>query len=100
MVDTGASYSCSPFKSDFTSFHTLDTPKNLTATSSGCMIQGEGTVKYMVMRNNGSSQIIQMTALYVPQLKRRLVSPQGIETQEGNPVFFGFSGRRNGVNPY
>ena len=54
----------------------------------------------MASMNNDSYQIIQMTVLCVPQLKRRLVSPQGIETQEGNPVFFGVCGRRNGVNTY
>ena len=35
MGNTGGSYLCSPFKSDFTSFHTLETPKTLTGISSG-----------------------------------------------------------------
>ena len=54
----------------------------------------------MVSMDNYSSHTIQMTALYVPQLKRRLVSPQVIDTQEGNPVFFGVCDRWNGVNTY
>ena len=36
--------------------------------------------------------------LYMPHLKRRLIFPQGIYTQEGNPVFFGFYDRWNWVN--
>ena len=54
----------------------------------------------MVRMDNGSSQIIQMTTLYVTQLNIRLLSPQVIETQEGNPVFFGVYYMWNRVNPY
>ena len=55
MVDTGGSYSFSPFKSDITSFHTLDTSKTLTVISSGWMIQGERKVKYMMRVDSGYS---------------------------------------------
>ena len=54
----------------------------------------------MVRMEYGYSQIIQIMALYVPHIKKILISLQGIETQEGNPVFFEVYVRRNWVNTY
>ena len=36
------------------------------------------------------SHIIQKASLYLPHLKRRLILPHGIDTQENKPVFLGF----------
>ena len=80
MVVTGASYKWSPFKSDFTSFHILGTPKTLTGISSWFMIEGEITVRYIVRMDNGSYKIIKMVALCVTKINRRLISPQVIDT--------------------
>ena len=52
----------------------------------------------MVSIGDGYSCIIQIKSLYVPQLNIRMVFPQGIDTQEVNPVVFGVYGRCNRVN--
>ena len=54
----------------------------------------------MVRMYDGSYQIIKIAELYVSQLKRILIYPQVIDTQEGNPVFFEVCGRWNRVNTY
>ena len=64
------------------------------------MVEGEGLVKYMVRMDYGFSHIIQIMALYMPQLKTRLICSRVIETQEGNPVFFGVYVRWNRINPH
>ena len=54
----------------------------------------------MVRMDDGSYQTITTTAFYVTHLNRILISPQGIDTQEGDPVIFGVYVRRKQVNPY
>ena len=54
----------------------------------------------MVRMYDGSYQIIKIAELYVSQLKRILIYPHVIDTQEGNPVFFEVCGRWNRVKPY
>ena len=44
----------------------------------------------MMRMDNGYSHIIQTARLYFSHLKRILIYPQDIDTQEGNPVFFDF----------
>ena len=53
----------------------------------------------MVRMEYGYSQIIQIMALYVPHIKKILISLQGIETQEGNPVFLKFMSGGTGLIP-
>ena len=47
-------------------------------------------LNYMMSMDDRYSRIIQKASLYVPHIKRRLILPHGIDTQEGKPFFWGF----------
>ena len=90
VCDTGASQTCVGVKEDFQSLDTsLSAQKVIKGIAEGLEIAGEGIVEYTVQDSEGAPVTIRCTALYVPGLgRRRLLSPQGSRTKEGNPALF------------
>jgi hypothetical protein len=55
----------------------------------GLEIEGEGMVEYTLTCDDGSTVTIRAKAYFVPDLgARRLISPQGIRSSDGNPCVF------------
>ena len=76
VLDTGASFSLSPYKSDFVGpLRRSDVPslKGLSATTT---VEGIGTVEWTIRDVFGLVRTIRVSAYYVPQATIRLFSPQ------------------------
>jgi len=90
IVDSGASQTCTGVQSDFDSLNTDPSVKNvLKGIAKGLSVEGEGKVTYVVRDTDGNFVHITTVALYVPALgDKRLLSPQGQRTSDGNPITF------------
>ena len=74
VIDTGASRSLSPHRSDFVSFTPLDASiQGVGATSK---IKGSGRVRWKIIDMRGVVHEIETMAYYVPNATIRLYSPQ------------------------
>ena len=85
VVDSGASRTSTPHKSDFVEFH----PSSglvMDGIAEGCTIDGEGVCEFGVVAEDGTEITLQVQAYFVPSLGsgNRLLSPQGIKTTDGN----------------
>ena len=87
MLDTGNTKTSTPFKGDFISF-TKKTGAKITGIASKLEAKGEGLVKYHIKMYDGTDIAIHTMANHVPDLKYRLLSPQGCNTSDGNPIEF------------
>ena len=76
--DTGASISISPCKDDFIELHKPKSSTTLTGISKGLKVEGEGVVKWCIMDDNGGIRSFELSALYVPKCKVRLLRPHAI----------------------
>jgi Integrase core domain. len=74
VIDTGASRSISPHRSDFITFEELK--GSLGTISHESTIAGKGRIKWDIIDQNGKSCCIQTEAYYVPSATIRLYSPQ------------------------
>ena len=74
VIDTGASRSLSPLRSDFLTFTSVDS--KISGVGAQASIQGVGMVKWTVTDQNGASHTIETMAYYVPAASIRLYSPQ------------------------
>ena len=74
VIDTGASRSISPHKSDFIEFrsHQMD----IGTISSSSKVEGAGIVRWNVTDQNGVTSVIETAAYYIPSASIRLYSPQ------------------------
>ncbi len=74
VLDTGASKSLTPNRSDFVTF------KKISSTVSGIgarsQVEGIGKVRWKIYDQNGTERQIETLALYMPTAKIRLYSPQ------------------------
>ena len=76
VVDTGASFSLTPFLSDFTSELELPDVDNLTGLTDKVKVEGIGWVEWYVRDAKGQVALIRTKAYYVPEADIRLMSPQ------------------------
>ena len=88
--DTGASQCITGVKSDFLEFFPEGAQHSvIKGIAQGLTIDGEGIVEYTLTCEDGSTVTIRAKAYFVPDLGfRRLISPQGIRSAEGNPCVF------------
>jgi len=76
ILDTGASFSLSPFKSDFVKEPHSSEVKELTGISDTVKVEGIGVVEWPIVDIFGRHKILRTHAYYVPQADIRLFSPQ------------------------
>ena len=74
IIDTGASRSISPHKSDFIEFK--DHEMNIGTINSSSKVQGAGIVRWKVTDQNDVTSVIETAAYYIPDATIRLYSPQ------------------------
>ena len=75
IVDSGASLSISPHKSDFVgTIQKVDL--RLGGIANGMIIEGKGKVEWSFVTQNGRTLTIKTLCYYVPDCKARLISPQ------------------------
>ncbi len=76
VLDTGASFSLTPVKSDFvTSIRPCDI-KSMTGITDSVRVEGIGEVEWPIRDMNGKPGLIRVQAYYIPQATIRLFSPQ------------------------
>ena len=76
VIDTGASFSLTPFLSDFTSVIEPPDVDSLTGLTDKVEVQGVGWVEWSVRDSKGQVALIRTRAYYVPKADIRLMSPQ------------------------
>jgi hypothetical protein len=74
VIDTGASRSLTPFRSDFVKF--TNQQSSISGIGSDSQVEGFGTVRWKIIDENGTIQSIETEAYYVPTAHIRLYSPQ------------------------
>ena len=74
VIDSGASMSLSPLRSDFVTFKECST--TISGVSAKAQVQGTGTVRWRIADQHGVPCIIETEAYYVPEAGIRLYSPQ------------------------
>ena len=74
VIDSGASRSLSPLRSDFVTFTSVDS--KISGVGAQASIKGVGMVKWKVTDQNGVSHTIETMAYFVPAASIRLYSPQ------------------------
>ena len=86
IIDTGASFSLTPFMEDFVSV--LDDPDvdELYGPSDSVAVKGSGWVEWKVRDSTGQIALVRTRAYFVPEANVRLLSPQ---------VYFGMAGAGN-----
>ena len=74
VIDTGASRSISPHRSDFIEFrpHHMD----IGTINASSKVEGAGIVHWKVTDQNGATSVIETAAYYIPSASIRLYSPQ------------------------
>ena len=74
VIDTGASRSISPHRSDFIEFrpHHMD----IGTINASSKVEGAGIVRWKVTDQNGLTSVIETAAYYIPSASIRLYSPQ------------------------
>jgi hypothetical protein len=75
-LDTGASFSLSPFKTDFINEPQPCEVKELTGIADAVKVEGIGMVEWPVEDIYGRCKMIRTNAYYVPKADIRLFSPQ------------------------
>ena len=77
VIDTGASYSLTPFKEDFVGpLNTTTEFYSLQGLSSKAAVCGEGTVEWSIQDIYGITRTVRTKAYFVPSATIRLFSPQ------------------------
>ena len=75
-IDTGATFTITPFCSDFVTGFTSTKGAILHGLVMGLRIEGSGMVHWNLPADDGSQITLTMTAYYVPEANWRLLSPQ------------------------
>jgi hypothetical protein len=76
VVDTGCSVTVSGFREDFTKLEPLSNKVTLQFIVGSSTGTHSGSVRYEVIDTQGNVQELKTNALYIPDLKCRLFSPQ------------------------
>ena len=74
VIDSGASMSLSPIRSDFVTFRECST--TISGVSAKAQVQGTGTVRWRIVDQHGVDCTIETEAYYVPDAGIRLYSPK------------------------
>jgi hypothetical protein len=83
VINTGASISISPLRSNFVNGVVVSKTNALQGLSDGAHVQGEGMVSWTLQDNEGAIKRIKTKALFVPLAKVRLLSPQTLFQEQG-----------------
>jgi hypothetical protein len=83
VLDTGASFSLSPFKSDFVCGPHECQVTEMTGIADKIMIEGIGTVEWPIVDIFGRCRTVRTQAYYVPAADIRLFSPQTFFQENG-----------------
>ena len=75
-IDTGATFIITPFCSNFVTGLTSTEGAIVHGLATGLQIEGFGTVHWNLPADDGSQITLTMTAYYIPEANRRLLSPQ------------------------
>ena len=75
VIDTGASRSLTPFRSDFVKF--TNQQSSISGIGSDSQVEGFGTVRWKIIDENGTIQSIETIAYYTPSAHIHLYSPCG-----------------------
>lgn len=87
IIDTGASISISPYRSDFISPIRPVQKVQIKGIASGLTVQGIGDLQYKIYNDNGEEQLILLrNSLYVPQCTVRLICPRQIGAETKHPL--------------
>ena len=84
VVDSGASYSLTPFIEDFVDHLEKSKLENLQGLNATADVKGEGWVEWMIQDHCGTKRMIKTRAHHVPTATMRLFSPQCHFQQEGS----------------
>jgi hypothetical protein len=85
IIDTGASVTITPFKTDFISPIQPVQPTQIQGIASGLQVVGKGDVSYTFKNDLEHSQTITLTdCLYVSQCSVRLLCPHQIGLSTGH----------------
>ena len=74
VIDTGASNSVTPNRSDFTTFSAVSS--SISGLNSTAQVRGEGTIRWKIVDENGDVATLETFGYYVPTINIRLYSPQ------------------------
>ena len=74
VIDTGASRSISPHKSDFIKLEKFD--MDIGTINASSKVEGTGMVRWKVTDQHGVTSLIETAAYYIPSANIRLYSPQ------------------------
>ena len=85
-IDTGATFTITPFCSDFVTRLTSTEGAILHGLARGLRIEGSGTVHWNLPADDGSQITLAMTAYYVPDAKQCLLSPQHYLQNSADPT--------------
>ena len=83
-IDTGETFTITPFSSDFVTGLTPTEGAILHGLATGLQIEGSGTVHWNLPADDGSQITLTMTAYYVPEANRCLLSPQHYHQNSSN----------------
>ena len=85
ILDTGASISVTPYKTDFVSQITPVQSLEIQGIASGLQVKGSGSVHYSFYNDAGVLQTIKLKhCRYVPQCTARLLCPRQLGIQSGH----------------
>jgi hypothetical protein len=84
IVDTGASFSVSPFKSDFSSYEEVS-GQVLKGLTKGTTVAGVGLINWKI-EVDGKALELKLRALHVPECQVRLLSPQQLRQEYPEPI--------------
>lgn len=86
ILDTGASISISPYKTDFITPIKPVQQVKIKGIASGLNVEGIGDISYTFFNDNGEKQkLLLQGCLYVPQCSVRLICPRQIGAETGHP---------------
>jgi hypothetical protein len=87
ILDTGASITISPFKSDFVSKIRPVQKVKIQGIASGLDVEGMGDISYSFYNDDGQLQTLYLTkCLYVPKCSVHLLCPRQIGATTNNPA--------------
>lgn len=77
LVDCGASYTMTPYRSDFVSFSSNTSDPDILGISGTVKVKGVGTVEYKTLDDSGKPFVVRVeNARWVPGTPLRLLCPQ------------------------
>jgi hypothetical protein len=87
ILDTGASISISPYRSDFVSTIRPVQKVQIKGIASGLTVEGIGDLQYKIINDAGEEQTLFLkNSLYVPQCIVRLICLRQIGAETNNPL--------------